>query len=134
MASVLLAGGLALGRAIVVPWALGILAGEYVLALFVRETAASFAAAAYGAGLLLVAELAFWSLELRLPARHAPGLVGRRAFATAALVFIALGVGLAAAAVSGVPMAGSLGLLAVGIGALVAAIAVATAMIWRPEA
>jgi len=121
VATAVLGVGLALGWAVVVPWALGGLACEFVASLYLRDATLDPTAAVYGSALLLTAELAYWSFELATPSRDEGGLRRRRALAIAALVVGSLCVGLLAVAVAAVPVAGGLALTAAGIGAAVVA-------------
>jgi hypothetical protein len=131
---VALAIGVTQGSAVVVPLAIALLAGAFMVAPAARGGGVSFAVAAGGAALLVIAELAYWSTQLRLPSRIAPGVMGRRVLATAILIATTLAVGLLAAALALAPVPGGLGLLAVGVGAIVVAIAVAAAVIWPSDA
>lgn len=70
---------------------LGVGYGAYVV---VNEPALDLAAAAYGAGLLATAELAYWSLELRGGVADEPGAYPRR---VSVIALLSLG-GLALAA------------------------------------
>ena len=127
---VALAIGVTLGSAVAVPLAIALVAGAFMVAVAARGGGASFVVAAGGAALLAIAELAYWSTQLRLSSRIAPGVLGRRALATAILIATTLAVGLLAAALAQAPVPGGLGLLAVGVGAIVVAIAVAAAVVW----
>ncbi|HEU0113918.1 MAG TPA: hypothetical protein VFQ80_04550, partial [Thermomicrobiales bacterium] len=68
---------LALAEARLVPWALGLVAAEFIVWLYARDLRLDLLAALYGVGLLLAAELADWSFELGLPSRDDPGLKRR---------------------------------------------------------
>jgi hypothetical protein len=65
VALVVLAVALVLGWARLVPLALGLLGGVYALYLAVDDPPLDVAAPAFAAGLLVTAELAYWSLEER---------------------------------------------------------------------
>ena len=86
----------------------------------------------YAAGLLLAAELAWWSIEQRVPAWSQPGVVLRRLLVIVALC--AAGAALAALIVvaAGSPLEGGVGLELVGVAAAVAAVAVVAALARRP--
>ena len=88
--------GLALGlwRAVagVVPVAVLLVGAGFAVVLARHEVVLTAAAPLFGGGLLLAAELADWSLELRRPA-HEPGPVHRRHLAWL-LAVAGLGVGL----------------------------------------
>jgi len=86
----------------------------------------------YAAGLLLTAELAWWSIEQRVPAWSQPGVALRRLLVIVALC--AAGAALAALIVvaAGSPLEGGVGLELVGVAAAVAAVAVVAALARRP--
>jgi hypothetical protein len=132
-AIVVLVVALAVGLMAVVPWAIALLAGELLLALAARHAQAGLTAAIYGAALLVVAELTFLSIQLRMPSRAALGFFKRHALTVAAVALSALGISVVAAVLSAAPLAGSLPLLASGIGALVVMIAIVVAIVWRVE-
>jgi hypothetical protein len=105
----------------VVPWALVPLLVEYGVFLVVEGE--DRAAPVVAAGLVLVAELAYWALEPRHVGRGR-ALALRRA---ATLLLLAGGAAAVAAfmlGVSEVPLGGGLALEALGVGAAVAAVAV----------
>jgi hypothetical protein len=104
------------------PWALGVAAGGYLLGVERRSTADGWSAVV-GAALLLAAELAFWSIDDDRRLRADRGLALRRSLGLAALVVLAALVGFVLVGTAAV--ATSAGLLAtmVGVGAAVAALA-----------
>jgi hypothetical protein len=61
----LVAGALVRPAAALVPWGLAFLGGAYALALVVSDRDLDVGAGFVAAGLLLVGELAFWSVEAR---------------------------------------------------------------------
>jgi hypothetical protein len=132
-AVVVLVAALAWGLMAVVPWAITLLAGEFVLALAVRHVQASLTAAIYGAALLIVAELTFLSIQLRMPGRAEPGFFKRHALTVAAVALSALGISVVAAVLTAAPLAGSLPLLASGVGAVFVMIAIVVTIVWRIE-
>jgi hypothetical protein len=132
-ALLLLVAGLVTGEGFFVPWAIGALGSEWIVSLYLRTVMEVVTTAVIGAALLLVAELAYWSLEMRTPSRDEGRLVLRRAGAIALLVVASLGVGLVAASLSESPIAGSLALLAVGLGALVTALVIVAVLVWQPR-
>jgi hypothetical protein len=131
---ILFGAALALVQARLVPWALGLVAVEFMISLYVRDVRLDVIAALYGAGLLLAAELADWSFELGLPSRDDAGLKTRRALAIAALVVIAGGVGAVAAFAAQAPATGGLALAAAGVGAVVTLFLGLAALAWRAAA
>jgi hypothetical protein len=132
-AVVVLVAALALGLMVVVPWAIALLACELVLALVARHVQASLTAAIYGATLLVVAELTFLSIQLRMPGHAEPGFFKRHALTVAAVALSALGISVVAAILTAAPLAGSLPLLASGVGAVFVMIVIVVTIIWRIE-
>ena len=94
---------------------------------------AGLTAAIYGAALLVVAEMTFLSIQLRMPSRAEPGFFKRHALTVAAVALSALGIGVVAAVLSAAPLAGSLPLLASGVGAVFVMIAIVVTIVWRVE-
>jgi hypothetical protein len=88
LAVLVLAVGLVLGWASAIPSALVLLGGGYALFLAVDDVALDLRAAAIAALLLLIAELAYWSLELRADVADEPGSYWRR---VAVLALLGLG-------------------------------------------
>jgi hypothetical protein len=131
VALVLLGAGMALDSAIAVMWGIALLGGQFVLSLYTRDAAASLIAAVYGSALLLVSELALWSVELGVRHRGVAMLVRRRASGMGALVAASLVVGLSAAAISQASLPGSIALTAVGIGGVLAGIAIVALLLWE---
>ena len=86
----------------------------------------------YAGGLLLTAELAWWSIEQRVPAWSQPGVVLRRVAVIVGLC--AAGAVLAAMIVlaAGSPLEGGIALELVGVVAAVGAVAVVAALARRP--
>jgi hypothetical protein len=87
---------------------------------------------AYAAAVLLVAELAWWSIEPRVAASSQPEALVRRLLT---LVGICAGAGLLAALlvlVAGAPLEGGVGLELVGVAAASAAVGVVAAVARRP--
>ena len=130
---VVLAAGLIAGWAFAIPWAIGALGCEWIVSLYLRNVTDSLTTAGYGAALLLVAELAYWSTELRTPSRDETPLAIRRALAVAILVLASLGIGIVAAMLSQASISGSLVLLAAGLGALLTALVIVAILVWRPR-
>jgi Pyruvate/2-oxoacid:ferredoxin oxidoreductase gamma subunit len=116
----------ALGRAgLVAPGLVVVLAG-YATSVVVRDSAAlEPAAPLVGGGLLVVAELAYWSVELRGKEPEERLVVFRRLATLVALTAgaVVLGAGVLAAAAA-LPLGGGLVWNVVGVAAAVAALAV----------
>ncbi|HEV8602421.1 MAG TPA: hypothetical protein VGQ68_03395 [Gaiellaceae bacterium] len=125
-ALVLLAAGLTLGWASPTGWGLGALGGQYGVLFAAEGRSLDELTPLYAAGLILVAELAYWSLEPRVPAGTESGLLVRRlahltgvcvaAATLAALVLVAAaaggGGGLALEVLGAAAAVGALGLVA----------------------
>lgn len=122
LALVVLAGALAGRWAGLLPWALALAGAEYASFLVIREGTIDGYAPLYGAGLLLVAELAYWSVERGVPTGD--GLLLRRASLVAAAVLAAGGLGGVILTMAELSVHGGLGLEILGVAAAVAALAV----------
>lgn len=116
--------GVALGRAgLVAPGLVLVLAG-YAASVVARDSAAlDPAAPLVGGTLLVVAELAYWSVELRGKEPEDRVVVVRRLATLAALVAGAIGLGAAVLAGTALPLGGGLVWNVVGVAAAVAALA-----------
>jgi hypothetical protein len=121
-----LAASLWLGSASGVAWTLALLAGEYALALTLgeREDGVDAAAPFYAAGLLLLAELAYWSIELRVPGRTDRALTLRRLAALGGLGVASIAVGTFVVAATAVSLSTGLVWDAIGAAAAVATLAI----------
>lgn len=108
-----------------IPWTLALLGGTYATGLAVRDDATLDAGAPlYAAGLLLLAELAYWSLELRGPGREEPRVVVRRLAALGALAFLSLVLGAFVVVVTTAPIGGGVLWDVVGVAAAAATLAI----------
>jgi hypothetical protein len=116
----LLVVGLALGRSAAVPWAIAGLGVAYAAALEGDELDGRVPL--YAAGLLITAELAYWSLRLRRAARDEPGMGLRRVIGLLVATAVALVAGTMLVAVAQVPLRGGLAVEAIGIVAAIGAI------------
>lgn len=105
------------------PWALVLAGAAYAVFLVIRESSIDGWAPVYGAGLLLVSELSYWSMERRVPGAPGEGLSFRRGTLVAAACIAAGGVGGLILAMGELSVRGGLWLEALGIAAAVAAIA-----------
>jgi hypothetical protein len=127
-----LAVGLLLRWPTPVPAALVLLGGQYALVLSVDGAALDGRAAVVAAGLLVVAELAYWSLELRAEITDEPGSYTRR---LAVLALLSLGaLALAGVLLAIVDVAGREGLAIeiAGAAAAFAAVVVLWSLVRRP--
>jgi hypothetical protein len=116
----LLIVGLAIGRSAAVPWAIAGLGVAYAAALEGDELDSRVPL--YAAGLLITAELAYWSLRLRRAARDEPGMGLRRVIGLLVATAVALVAGTMLVAVAQVPLRGGLAVEAIGIVAAIGAI------------
>lgn len=112
-------------------WGLAALGGEYAVLFAAESRAFDELTPLYAGGFILVAELAFWSVERRIPAWSDPGLVEWRlaylvgAFAGAAVV---AGLVLVVAAAAG---GGGVALEVVGVAATIAALGLVAILVGR---
>jgi len=123
LAAVLLAAGLALRRAIVVPVAVIALGTGYAVALAIDGGPLDGRAPVVAAALFVLAELAYWSLELRDAVADEPGAHLRRIGLLSVLAVGALALGAALLALVDTDPLGGIGLEALGAVAAVAALA-----------
>jgi hypothetical protein len=125
VALVVLAAGLGFRKPSGFLWALVLLGGNYALWLALGTHTLDQRMPIVGAGLLLVAELAFDSLEPEV-GRPEPPVVLARAIGLALLVLTAIAVGAIVLAVAAIPLSG--GVAITGLGALAAVLALALIM------
>jgi hypothetical protein len=132
--ALLLALAVLAGRPGWIAWSLVLLGAEYAASLAVAEGGGEMDAWAplYAAGLLVAAELAFWSLELRGTAREDAASLRRRLAALSALALAALGLAALVALVTELPGGGGVLWDAVGVAAAVAALAIVARLARRP--
>jgi hypothetical protein len=119
--------GVSSGYAFAIPWAIAGLGAEYAIGL--GDSGLDGRVPLYAVALLVTAELAYWSVQLRGAAADEPGMAQRRVIglllgATAALIVcttlvtlarVQLGGGLAAEAAGLVAAVGALALLLVAV-------------------
>lgn len=131
IAVTLLAAGLAARSGPVLGWGLAALGGEYAVLFAAQGRALDELTPVYAGAFVLVAELAFWSIERRVPAWSEPGLVERRlahlAGASAGAAALA-GLVLVVAAASG---GGGVALEAIGVAAAIGALALVAVLVRR---
>jgi hypothetical protein len=130
-ALLLLALGLASPLPSLLPWPVAILAGGYAWKL--GDGGIDQWAPVYAGGLLVVAELAYWSIELRGRSQDAERLTERRAALIAALGLAAVAVGGLVLAATSLRIGSGIATDVLGIAAAVAALAV-VARLGRPRA
>ncbi len=131
LAVVLLAVGLAARSGPVLGWGLAALGGEYAVLFAAQSHALDELTPLYAGAFFLVAELAFWSIEPRVPAWSEPGLAERR------LAYLA-GVSAGAAAVAGLVLVvaaasggGGAALEAIGVVATIGALGLVALLVRR---
>ena len=128
-----LAAAVVLGWPAGIAWALALLGTAYATALAASEDAGAVDAVAplYAGGLLLVAELSYWSLELRGSRREEPGAMLRRLVALTALAALSVAIGGFVVLVTAAPAGGGLAWDAVGIAAVAATLAIVATLARR---
>jgi hypothetical protein len=112
--------GLALGRAAAVPWAVVGLGAEYAVSL--RGEELDGRVPLFAVGLLVVAELAYWALQLRRGPRDEPGMAQGRIVALLIAGTTGLIAGSLLVVVGSVPLRGGLAVEALGLTAAVGAL------------
>lgn len=133
----LLAAALALARPGFVAPALVLVAAGYAGTLVARDADVLDAAAPLvGCALMLVAELAYWSVELARTGREERPVLLRRLTAMAGLAAAALALGAAVLAATTLPVGGGLAWNLVGVAAAAASLALIAwlASLGRPSA
>ncbi len=114
---VLLAAGAAWRSAALVPAAVAVLAAEYGLSLYQQRGPVDARAPLFAAGLLLLAELAYWSTEAHRLVRDERAVIGRRVAVLAVVVLAAAAVGALVLLAAELPLAGAVARLALGAAA-----------------
>jgi hypothetical protein len=121
-AVVLLALAVAWPLPSLVPWPLVVLAGVYAWTL--GSGAVDEWAPFYAGAFLAVAELAYWSVELRGRAQDAERLTERRIALITTLALLAVGAGALVLAATSLPIGSGVGTDALGVVAAVVALAI----------
>jgi hypothetical protein len=124
LATVLLSLALATGRSAPIPFALLLLGATYAIPDGDRTVAAPI----YGAGLLLTAELAYWSLDERVRQRMSPGVVVPRLLAILTVTAAAIPAGAVVLLAAEADVARSPGLTAAGAVAVVTCVGLLAAL------
>jgi hypothetical protein len=93
VALAVLAGGLVLNVPVTIPAAVALLGGEYVAILGFETDALHPQATLVAGALLAVAELAYWSLELRVQVADEAGTHLRRIALLATFILVTVGLG-----------------------------------------
>jgi hypothetical protein len=129
LALVLLLLGLAARSGPVLGWGLAALGAEYAVLFAAEGRVLDELTPLYAGAFVLVAELAFWSIERRIPAWSERGPAERRLAylaGTSAGAAVVAAVVLVAAAASG---GGGIGLEAIGVAATIAALALVAVLV-----
>jgi pyruvate dehydrogenase E1 component alpha subunit len=116
-ATLVLVLGLVLRNSGVLPWAVALAGAEYAAFLAIREGSIDGWAPVYGAGLLLVSELAYWAIETPVRGPSGEGLTFRRTTLVVCACVAAGGVGGLILAMAELSVRGGLWLEALGIAA-----------------
>jgi hypothetical protein len=125
LALAVLGASLAAGWASGIAWTLALVGAAYAAALAARGADSVDAAAPLvGAGLLLLAELAYWSVELRGPGYEERRVVARRLGALTALAFLSVVLGAFVVVLTAAPLGGGLAWDAVGVAAAAGTLAI----------
>ena len=132
MGAVLLLVALVRGGARTLAWAIALAGAAYVGALAARRHGVDGTAPLVATALLLCAELARWSADLRVRIRGAGLLARRRAVAVAVLAFSGLAASGIAVAASAAPAGHSLGWTVLGAAAAVGATSIGAWLARRP--
>jgi hypothetical protein len=111
-----------------VPWAVLVLGSGYAASLFLPERGIDREAPLVAAGFVLLAELAYWTLELRTPLSPEPGMLARRLVLLWAAALGALVVATLAIVATAIPLGGGVLGDLLGVAAAVAALAVVAAL------
>ena len=127
LAAILLVLALSVRLPGLVAWAIAVAGGAYAAALLLRNGTIDGFAPLYAVGLLLVAELAYWSLELHVPSEE--GIVARRAGRLALLALVSGGVAALVLAASELAAEGGLALEAIGVAAVGGALALVAVLL-----
>jgi hypothetical protein len=117
------------GATSTLPWAIAFIGAEYAAWFALRGGGVDSRAPVYGAGLLVVAELAYWARDRGSTAVPAPGLEVRRSFGVLAAAVGALAVGAVALGISAVSLGSGVALEALGVGAAVALLVLLAVMV-----
>jgi hypothetical protein len=126
LGTAVLAAGLWRNVAAIVGWTVLALGAAAAIAL--GEAADASRAPLYAAGLLAVAELAYWSLEIRVAQPAVPGIAARRLALLSGLVAGSIAVGAVLVSVARIDAGGGILLESGGVAAAVAFVAVLLAL------
>jgi hypothetical protein len=128
---VLLAAGAAWRWAALVPSAVVVLAAEYALSLYHRGGPVDGRAPLFAAGYLLLAELAYWSGEAHRLVRDERAVLTHRLTVLAVLMLATMALGALILIAAGLPLAGPIARLALGVTAAASTLALIAALTRR---
>ncbi|SRR6266511_1905871 len=120
---VVLAAGAAWRWAALVPSAVVVLVAEYVVSLYQRSGPVDARAPLFAAGYLLLAELAYWSTEAHRLVRDERDVLGHRLAVLAVLTLATMTLGALILLAAGLPLAGPVARLALGVTAATVTVA-----------
>ena len=123
VALAVLALGLVLSLPVTVPAAVALLGAQYVAILAIETDALDTGSALVAGALLAVAELAYWSLELRGQVVDEAGTYLRRVAVLAALLLSVVGAGVVVLALADAVVAGGIAVDALGAAAALGTLA-----------
>jgi hypothetical protein len=126
-----LTAGLLVRSGHVLGWGLAALGAEYAVHFAAEGRVFDAVTPVYAAGLILVAELAFWSIESRVAAWSEPGLVERRLAYVAATAVGAAVVAALALVVAAASRGGGLVLEAAGVASAIAVVMLLAVLVRR---
>lgn len=112
-------------------WSLLLLGGEYIGSLYTGSGPLNPGAPLYGGALFLLAELAYWSLDLRGLGPSAPDVQWRRTSRIALLALGGVALGELLLIVSTLAVEESLVLTVVGAAAAIGVLALLASLVWR---
>jgi hypothetical protein len=133
LAMLVLAVALVRAQSASVTVAIALLGGAYGGSLFLGTGSIDAWAPIEATALVLAAELAYWSLELRPWVQAEPGVLVRRAALVGATGAGTLAVGATLLAAASAPVGGGVAWEAVGVAAAAAALAVVVRLARRPD-
>jgi hypothetical protein len=131
---VLLAAGAAWRWPALVPSAVAVLAAEYAISLYHRGGPVDARAPLFAAGYLLLAELAHWSTEAHRLVRDERAVVVHRIGVLAVLALGAMALGALILLAAGLPLAGPVARLALGVTAATVTLALIASLTRRGPA
>ncbi len=118
-----------LGASSALPWALAAIGGEYAAWFALRGGGVDTRAPVYAAGLLVVAELAYWAGDRRSPARPDTELEVRRLVGVLIAAFGSIALGAVVLGISSVSVGSGVTLEALGVACAVALLIIVASLV-----